>query len=378
MAGVYVHIPFCTSKCLYCDFYSAGARIADWNALEDALITEFKSRLNELGPDPKIDTIYFGGGTPSLMPIKNLSNVLKAILAFCNPIEITLEVNPDDVDIQIASQWKELGFNRISIGIQSFDDSELKAVGRRHSAQQAIDAYNCLRNYFNNISIDLIYDIPGQTDDTWLYNLETVCKLKPEHISAYNMMYEQGTALTLLRDTGKILNADETQIVRWFEQLIGTLSAAGYEHYEISNFAVPGFRSIHNSHYWDHTPYLGIGPSAHSFDGKLIRRSNPPDIKSYLKYYNTFSHIDSTPFYSQEILNKTEILEETIMLKLRTKEGIDLSEFEKQFGTESLNTLLVKGREAIRRGSLIHTSDNHLSISENAILLSDLLILSLI
>ncbi len=388
MAGLYIHIPYCTRKCLYCDFYSGGARIADWDRLVSALCNEFDLRLNEIGDPRQITTIYLGGGTPSLMPVSHLKMLTDYVSKYSpNIIEFTIEANPDDVNEEKARGWKEAGINRVSLGIQSFNDIELTTVGRRHTGGVAINAYNLLTKYFTNISIDLIYDMPGQTDESWQTNLNIAVKLSPRHISAYSMMYEPGTALTLLRDEGKIRSADDKTVERWYEMMVQTLNLAGYEHYEISNFAKPGFRSKHNSLYWQHQPYLGLGPSAHSYDGKYIRRANPRDIRGYLNFYAcdlpSISHdsIDRDnqsehTFYIEENLSEEEIWEEIIMLRLRTAEGINLEEIEKRFGAITRDRILKKATPIILAGNL-ELNDNHLHLTQKGVLLSDNIILSL-
>lgn len=384
MAGLYIHIPYCARKCLYCDFFSGGVRIAEWDRLIRALCNELNLRVSEIGNPSDITTAYIGGGTPSLMPISHLRELVNHVRMLSPDIEeFTIEANPDDVNNETAKGWSEAGINRVSLGIQSFNDQELKTVGRRHTGEDAIRAYNILRQYFVNISIDLIYDMPGQTDETWIANLQKAIQLNPQHISAYSMMYEPGTALTLLRDKGEIRSADEVSVARWYEMLSGMLSGAGYEHYEISNFAKSGFRSKHNSLYWQHLPYLGLGPSAHSYDGQNIRRANPPDIRGYLDFFT--SHISETTidnpqvntFYIEENLSEEEILEEIIMLRLRTSEGINLEEINQRFGNSVRDRLMARATPNILAGNL-ELSENHLHLTPKAVLLSDSIILSLV
>lgn len=376
MAGLYIHIPYCARKCLYCDFYSGGARIADWNALETALANELKTRIQELGQTPDIRTVYFGGGTPSLMPIDNLQRLSDVIYGYAkNTDEITIEVNPDDVTSESAKSWHDIGINRVSMGVQSFNDAELRALGRRHTSDRAIKAYETLTGYFSNISIDLIYDIPGQTNKSWAKTIDTALSLSPKHISSYNMMYEPNTAITLMREAGRIRTADEEEIIRWFNFMTDRLTGSGYEYYEISNFAKPGYRSQHNSQYWNHSPYLGLGPSAHSYDGGRIRRANPADIKGYIHH---FKYPTEDIFYKSETLKTDELFEETVMLGLRTAEGIDLYYLKRNFPEKLVSHLIERSERHIRNGHLILTSDNRLHLSREGVLLSDAIILDLV
>ncbi|MDE6022867.1 MAG: radical SAM family heme chaperone HemW [Muribaculaceae bacterium] len=276
-AGLYIHIAYCRKKCLYCDFFSAGERIADWHRYTDALIAELNERIEEM--TCPLQTIYVGGGTPSLIPEDDFNRLIDALRPFAgNVVEFTIEVNPDDVCQEKLELWKRGGVNRISIGIQSFDNQLLSIVGRQHDAKTANDAYNLARQYFDNISIDLMFGLPGQTVKMWENDVEEAIRLKPKHISAYSLMYEPGTALTALRDKGRLEEIPEEESESMFRILIEKLRNAGYDHYEISNFALPGFRSRHNSSYWLQIPYVGIGPSAHSYDGINSRRSNKSDL----------------------------------------------------------------------------------------------------
>ena len=278
MAGLYIHVPFCHAKCAYCDFYSRPTdKITDISFAE-LIRKEFQLRQPEI---EDIKTIYFGGGTPSILPLDQV----EAFAAFLpnligkSQTEFTVEFNPEDATNERLEMWRDLGADRVSMGIQSFNDSELKAIGRRHTAADAISAYERLRTTFDNISIDLIVGLPGQTLDSLRQNLMKAVALRPEHISVYILSYEPGTRLWAMRQTGKITETDDDTIATMYAEACAPLSVAGYSHYEISNFALPGKEALHNSSYWSGEPYLGLGPSAHSYGNDSIRRYNPNNYK---------------------------------------------------------------------------------------------------
>ncbi len=376
--GLYIHIAYCRKKCIYCDFFSAGDRIADWHGYVNAICSEFKERINELACP--IRTIYIGGGTPSLMPIDEFSRLCDFIKPYANDLEeFTIEVNPDDVEESKLEIWKHKGVNRLSIGIQSFDDKVLKVLGRRHDSATAKKAYELARRYFSNISIDLMFGLPGQSLDMWTMDLIAAIEMIPEHISAYSLMYEEGTALTALRDIGRLEEAPESVSEKMFLRLIEELNKAGYDHYEISNFALPGYRSIHNSSYWHQQPYLGLGPSAHSYDGKRTRKANRADIRGYIDYWNQ-SYIEKKyedSFYESENLSDEELIEEYIMTRMRTREGISLDDFHKRFGNNSCDSLIRNCKPLLDRG-LIAFDENTISLKESSVLISDSIIVDMI
>ena len=262
MAGIYIHVPFCQSRCAYCDFYSTTL-LSHREAYVDTLCRELEHRLPELKGEP-IKTIYFGGGTPSTLTIEELKKILETIFHLSSLNfqleEITLEANPDDLTEEYVKGLRTLPINRVSLGIQSFHDRTLRLVGRRHTAQEAIDAVRRLQQAgLTNISIDLIYGLPGETLDDWAYSLNQATALGVKHISAYHLTYEEGTRLWRMQEQGLVTPIDEEQSIRSFELLREKLLAAGYEHYEISNFALPGYHSRHNSSYWQGIIYIGIG-----------------------------------------------------------------------------------------------------------------------
>ncbi|MDE6741670.1 MAG: radical SAM family heme chaperone HemW [Muribaculaceae bacterium] len=376
--GLYVHIAFCRRKCIYCDFFSAGELMADWHKYVDALCSEFQNRFDELAWP--LRTVYFGGGTPSLMPETEFTRLCSFLKPYMEDVEeFTMEVNPDDVNEHNLELWKSAGVDRLSMGIQTFDDLSLASIGRRHDSKTAIQAFSLARKIFSNISIDLMFGLPRQTLDVWYRDLRMALELRPEHISAYSLMYEEGTALTALRDRGRIFEATEELTEKMFFILIEELSKAGYDHYEISNFSLPGFRSRHNSSYWLQKPYIGLGPSAHSYDGNTIRKANRADLKGYLNHWAPKYKLNPYEEKSQvdiEHLTVVELMDEYLMTRLRMREGIPLSDFRERFGEDSYQSLLNNSKQLSERG-VICLSDTNISLSEKAVLLSDSVVLEL-
>lgn len=380
-AGVYIHIPYCRRKCIYCDFYTEGEIRADWPRLIDALISEYQERISQL-PVAEGYTVYIGGGTPSLIPVEELSRLIDAIklgLNQLNPegriVEFTLEVNPDDVTTEKAEAWQNLGIDRISMGVQTLNDDELKLIGRRHSAHQALEAYSILRPRFSNISLDLIFGLPGSSLSSLRTTLAGFAEMRPEHISAYSLMYEEKTALTRMRDMGKIEEVEEDDSLSMFEEINRWSASEGYDRYEISNYSLPGFESKHNSAYWHGAPYLGIGPSAHSFDGDTIRRWNIADARRYIAAVES-----NEKYWDEEHLSLEEIREERIMTELRCRDGINLQDFGQSFGQQAADTLLSQAASYLQRGELILTNNNgtsHLALSPSGIMISDEIIADL-
>lgn len=402
-SSLYIHIPYCRRKCLYCDFFSGGASIADYHRLVDALLNELSQRKGELIPSDhsssaskssKIVSIYFGGGTPSCLPpeeFKRLSCGIKEIIGERNlsyDCEITIEVNPDDVNPENIDAWKQSGVNRVSIGIQSLNDVLLKKIGRLHTADTSLKAISLLKSNFENISCDLMFGLPGQTIEDVSTDLNKIISLKPAHISVYSLMYEEGTALTALRDAGRIEETDESLSLQMFSLISDSLIKNGFRQYEISNYSIPGRESRHNSGYWTGRPYLGIGPSAHSYDGDAVRRANPWQLKEYLHHYapadnnespespsGLSQHPDS--FYKEEHLSQKEKTEEMIMLRLRMASGLPLYEYESRFGTPALNTLLNIANSYINT-SHMKIENGHLSLTPRGVMISDNIISSLL
>lgn len=319
MAGIYIHIPFCKSRCVYCDFYSSTqTEYAD--KLIDAECLELKKRAST--NNETIDTIYFGGGTPSLINIFQLSKIFKAIFdnySVSEKAEITIEANPDDICIEKISEYVKFGINRISLGIQSFDDTILRFLLRRHNALKAEQVvYDIFNSGIENISIDLIYGIPQMSIESWQKSLDKVVNLPVKHISAYHLTIEEGTLLWQMLNKKIITEVTEETSILHFQTLRKVLLNKGFEHYEVSNFSLPGWESKHNSVYWFGKNYIGIGPAAHSFDGEK-RRWNIASINNYIK------NIDAD-YFEEEMLNANQRFNEYLLTRLRTNKGANLNE----------------------------------------------------
>jgi oxygen-independent coproporphyrinogen-3 oxidase len=369
MVGIYIHIPFCKIRCIYCDFFSSISLNKKTQYVE-ALCNELELRKDYLQGE-EIRTIYFGGGTPSQFSKEDFNKIFSKIAQIMGSDEnkenkeITLEVNPDDVDSEYAESLKGLPFNRISMGVQSFHDGELRFLNRRHNAQKAIQAVRiCRERGFHNISIDLMYGLPGQTLKTWEDTLSQALNLNIQHISAYHLIYEAGTKLHELLSRKKIVPVDEEFSVEMFSKMIDRLQANGFEHYEISNFAKPGFISKHNSSYWNGTCYLGIGASAHSFNGKT-RQWNIAHIDEYIENINR----GILPLET-EIIGEKEAYNDFILTRMRTMKGINLHELESRFGTEKKLYCLQQARKHVEYQT-VQLEDNHLKLTRKGIFISD-------
>ena len=369
MAGIYIHVPFCQSRCAYCDFYSTTL-LAHRKAYVDTVCRELHHRLPELKGEP-VKTIYFGGGTPSTLTIEELKTILAHLDNLVNlehliNLELTLEANPDDLTEEYVQGLRTLPINRVSLGIQSFHDRTLRLIGRRHTAQEAIDAVRRLQQAgITNISIDLIYGLPDETLDDWAYSLDQAIALGVKHISAYHLTYEEGTRLWRMQEQGLVFPIDEEQSVKSFELLRNKLLGAGYEHYEISNFALPGYHSRHNSGYWQGIAYIGVGPGAHSYDGHN-RRWNLSCLTDYI----ATPHGEDVP-HEVEYLTTDERYDERIITELRTARGIDLNALLADFGERYHTHCMRCAKPYLDRGQLSHTEDNHLCLTPESILISD-------
>ena len=364
LAGmIYIHVPFCTVKCAYCDFYSV-ARPDMADAFVDAVAVEYAARKDELdGCRPS--TLYIGGGTPSLL---NPGCFRRLVEGVGNPSveEFTVEVNPDDVDRQHIEAWLAAGVNRVSMGVQSLEDAELKAVGRRHDSRQALEAIALLQTCgITNISADLIYGLPGQTPESFGRSMHKLLASGITHLSAYCLSYEEGTRLWRWREQGRVMPADEDTLVDMYTLLCRETAVAGFEHYEISNFAKPGYRSRHNSGYWRGEPYLGLGPGAHSLDCRGIRRYVPSDLRTYLKSPAAAAVVDEE--------DDTDRSNDRIMVSLRTSSGLNLSQF-----TDGEKASIMKSAcRYLSTGQLVATDDG-IVIPEKYWLLSDAIIRDLL
>lgn len=371
--NLYIHVPFCAQRCNYCDFYTQtqqGLRVG----YIEALLSELRSRRNELYPHETLNNIYLGGGTPSLLSIAELERIFSHIYELypiSSDTEITLEANPDDITIDYAQGLKSLPINRVSMGTQSFQEEDLRFLNRRHNRRQVYDAVDRLRHIgIDNLSLDLIYGLPNQTAKTWVDNLEQICSLDVPHISAYHLIYEEGTALTRLRDLGKVQEVSEADSVMFFRMLIDRLTQGGYEHYEISNFAKPGRYARLNTGYWLGERYIGLGPAAHSYDGK-VRSHNVASIKVYTEGWK-----DSKRVYEAEELSVLERQHEYLMTRLRTQWGVSLRDYASLFSEQAVEDLLRRADSYIRRGDLL-LSDDVLRLSPSGIFISDAILVEL-
>lgn len=366
MAGIYIHVPFCKTKCIYCDFYSS-TRAEALPRYVRALCRELTERKEYLKGE-SVKTVYFGGGTPSLLAAEDFQRIFDTIeqhYGLDQVEEITLEANPDDLTEEYLQSLHNLPLNRISIGIQTFNDSLLRLLKRRHDARQAIEAVKrCRLAGFNNISIDLIYGLPGETDSDWEEDLQQAISLDVEHISAYHLIYEEQTPIHRMLQQKQITAVEEENSLRFFSTLIDKLNEAGYEHYEISNFCKPGRQSRHNSSYWQGIPYLGCGPSAHSFDGES-RSWNTSSLTHY-----TDSIERGARLFETEWLSNTTRYNECIITGLRTKQGISVEEIGSRFGTDLQAYCLTQAEPHLHAGYL-SLSDKRLSLTRTGIFISD-------
>jgi oxygen-independent coproporphyrinogen-3 oxidase len=336
MAGIYIHIPFCKKLCFYCDFYHIIST-GDNSVFIDAILKEASIRKDYLEGET-VSTIYIGGGTPSAFSIKELDTILtetRKLFRVDESCELTIELNPDDISPTYMAGLKELDINRVSLGIQSWRDSDLKMLNRRHDSARAAQA---LRETFDagfeNVSIDLIYGIPGMSAEEWAINLDQAFSYDIKHISAYHLTLEPGTVFGKMLEKGLIAEIDEDSSNQLFNILIEKAEAAGFIHYEISNFGKPGYFSIHNSNYWKQVNYLGLGPSAHSFN-QYSRQWNVRDVKGYIKSVNS-----GKSFFEKEELDTKARFNEYIMTSLRTMWGIDLEYIENTFEKEGYDYVI--------------------------------------
>jgi len=352
----YIHIPFCDHKCIYCDFYSIITSDNISNYLT-ALKKEIEYYSKKYSHDRNLFTIYFGGGTPSLMEpgyIHEIINHIKNNFTVDENAEVTLETNPGTVDLNKFIEFKNAGINRISVGIQSFNKDELKFLTRIHDSETAYQTIlNAHEAGFENISLDLIFNLPGQTKQKWMSNLEKAVTLPVKHISAYSLILERGTILNKMVIDGKVEMQDEDYDAELYEETIDFLEAKGFEQYEVSNFAKPGYKSIHNKAYWDYTEYLSFGTSAHSFINNK-RWWNYSSLKFYIAAIEKMNHAVT----GSEILTEEEMTEEYVMLALRG-EGLHLDKLQNRFGNEWINrnneylSSLIKDQFIIKKNNFL-------------------------
>ena len=366
MAGIYIHIPFCKKRCTYCDFYTEVApKLIP--RLVDSICKEIEIRADYLASN-QIETIYFGGGTPSVLKPEQFSTIFKAIyttFSVSDNAEITFESNPDDLSVRFFESIKHLPFNRISIGIQSFDDEDLKRINRRHNGNQAVEAVqNTQQAGFDNISIDLIYGLPYQTIEKWEKQLDMALSLNVQHISSYGLTYEEGTKLWEQREKGEINPVNDDTMNEMYLLLVKKLKQKGFDAYEISNFAQKDFRSKHNSSYWKQLPYIGLGPSAHSYN-IMGRQWNIASIQGYINAVE-----NNLTFYETENLSVFEKFNDYVMVSLRTAEGVDLEYIEKEFGSEFMSECIENSQSFIDSSNLI-VSDKKLILTLKGVLISN-------
>ena len=366
MAGIYIHIPFCKRRCIYCDFFSTtqSEKKADY---VHALVRELEMRKDYVGNE-EIETIYLGGGTPSQLSQEELEEILTYIYKVYKvtpDAEVTLEANPDDLTPEYVSMLRTLPINRISMGIQTFQEETLKLLHRRHTAQQAIEAFKrCREAGFQNISIDLMYGLPGETLDTWEQDLQQAIDLHPEHISAYHLIYEEDTALWKLREEHKVEEAEEDLSLTLFCTLIDELTRAGYQHYEISNFCLPGLHSRHNSSYWTGKKYLGCGPSAHSFNG-VSRQWNVASLSAYIDGIR-----QGKPDFEVEELDLYTRYNDFVLTSIRTCWGMSLSHLRSMYGEELYRYCLRMAKPHLEQG-VLEISEDILKLTRKGIFISD-------
>lgn len=366
MAGIYLHIPFCKTRCIYCDFYSTTRSELKTRYVR-ALCSELEMRKEYL-KEERVETIYFGGGTPSQLEEGDFRQLFETIqkcygMESCH--EITLEANPDDLSKEYLQMLSTLPFNRLSMGIQTFDDATLKLLKRRHDARTAIEAVDrCRQAGFSNISIDLIYGLPGETKERWENDLRQAINLNVEHISAYHLIYEEDTPIYKMLKQHQVSEVDEDSSLEFFTLLIERLQKAGFEHYEISNFCRPGKHSRHNTSYWQGIPYLGCGPSAHSFDG-MTREWNVSSIDLYIKGIE-----ENRRAFEIEYLDQTTRYNEFIITTIRTVWGTPIEKLKQTFGNELWEYCRKMAAPYLESGKL-EEHDGALRLTREGIFISD-------
>ena len=362
---LYIHIPFCQQRCIYCDFYSTTQSIDKTLAYVHATENEMRHRSKEL-PTTQLSSVYIGGGTPSLLPheaIRQLFNAVRTNFTLSEGAEITFEANPDDITPELIDVLISVGVNRISLGVQSFNDQQLQLLRRRHTANQAIEAVHLIhRKGIPHISIDLIYGQPQQTLASWDDDLKTALSLPVDHLSAYALSVEEATPLQrLIKSQTLSLPSDETT---WhmYQHLCEATRKHGFLHYEISNFCLPNAHSRHNSGYWQSRPYLGIGPGAHSYDG-ASRHFNPLNLQDYINKQGVTHR-------TTEVLSEAEQCNEFVFTALRTSNGLNMDEFEKRFGSKPASNIRTWAQPHIQNGNLSLT-ERTLRLTETGIFVSN-------
>ncbi len=364
MAGIYIHIPFCRKACHYCNFhFSTSLQLK--NDFIAALLNEIRIQQSYFG-NKRVETIYLGGGTPSLLPAADMQAILTEVFnhyAVAPNAELTIETNPDDITPQILRKWKVMGINRLSVGVQSFFDDDLEWMNRAHTATQAKDCIVMAQQEgIDNISIDLIYGTPSLSDEKWKVNVDTAVSLQVPHLSCYALTVEPHTALQKMVELNKKKAPDPDKQASQFLLLMNWLKVAGYEHYEISNFALSGRRSRHNAAYWQGKHYLGLGPSAHSFNG-TGRKWNIANNSLYIQALQK-----NQLLFEEEILTPSQQLNEYIMISLRTSEGLNLNFVKEKFGAVSSEELVKNSQMYISREKMIFNEERLYLTTEGKLL----------
>ena len=367
MSGIYLHIPFCKSKCAYCNFFSlvTEKKMDDYVS---ALKKEIINRKSYLGDDV-VKTIYFGGGTPSLLPVKYVEEILELLHENYNIIsnpEVTLEINPDTIDKDKMMSLKRLGVNRMSVGIQSFNDDDLRYLGRRHDSRHALQVLDDLSGVgFDRITLDLIYGMPTLTEEKWNHNLDIFFSTGISHLSAYALTVEPKTILGQKIEKEELREVSEEETIRHYNILVERTKENGFEHYEISNFAKEGCRSQHNSIYWQDVKYLGLGPSAHSYDGNS-RQWNVSNLTKYIQLIDT----DTECYYEKEILSKEDKFNEYVMTSLRTSWGCNIEKIERDYGKSYAHNFLKDIKKYLDSGIML-MKDNNFFLTDEGMLFAD-------
>ncbi|MDH4226358.1 MAG: radical SAM family heme chaperone HemW [Deltaproteobacteria bacterium] len=376
LMGIYVHVPYCVKKCLYCDFNSKAVKTFDSEIYARAIKLEMETKTAACSPETRLNTLYIGGGTPSVLSPKAIETIINTARTTLSPvsgnIEITLEANPDTIDREKLASYKEAGVNRISLGIQSLNDFELKTLGRPHDVTAALMAFDAARAAgFDNISIDLMFALPGQDMKTWEETLKKAMGLAPEHVSIYGLTIEDNTPFGMSRKDIEVTMPMEDEQILMYKGAVQMLTDFGLRHYEISNLAKPGMESRHNSGYWNSTPYIGLGPGAHSYyaptngqEGFGKRLWNEQDTDKYLR-----SALDGrSTVAGEEALSKEQAITEAVLTGLRVINGIDSAAFERRFGVELSEYLDLK---TLTEAGLIRTKGQAVALSIEGILLSN-------
>ena len=367
MAGIYIHIPFCKSRCIYCGFYST-TMLSLRHKYVKAVCREMELRHGYV--DETVETVYLGGGTPSLLGASELGMLFQYIykvFKVSDDAEITMECNPDDINENFTDMLARTPVNRVSLGVQTFSDARLKLLRRRHDTAEVTKAVDQLRRCgIGNISIDLMFGFPGETLDDWTADINKALELNVEHISAYSLMYEEGTKLFDMLEREQIHEIDDELSLKMYDELTAHLTLNGYEHYEISNFARRGYRSRHNGNYWRQVPYIGLGAAAHSFDLKS-RQWNVADVASYIE------GIDMGEVRAErETLTPETTFNDIITTALRTREGIDMEYIERHLGKRYKDFLTANSARYVSEG-LIETDGSHVRLTHKGIYISDMI-----